>query len=504
MVSPQDQLEIVQESEVTIKVNCDDGIAASLSDYLRVKKPNSEHTYKFRMKKWNGYDHFFNKITGRTCIGLLPMIDKFSRTHDMGWKLPWNLIFEDEQIKMNDAKSFTDSLILTNKTGERIQPRDYQLESLTWLFNCKRTILESPTASGKSLVIYCLIRRLIAQKHFPILVIVPTIGLVNQLYSDFAEYSQCDNGWSMSQVQRIFGGESKDIGSNVVISTWQSIHEMPADWFRPFLAVIGDEAHTDKAERVGRILKCLTNARRRYGLTGTMPKDDHSKMLIEGLIGPTFTVRKSHQLIESGHLSNMKIECLTLQYSQADKRKMKGKEYHEEIEFLVQHPKRNLVLQRTIDGFCKGTTLLLVSHRSKQGDILYDAIRSQSSRPVFYIHGDIDADLREEVRQWTISNADQQPIIIATYGTFQMGINIPNMKYLILGSPSKSLVRVLQSIGRGLRTSDDKDMLIVFDVVDDLCYNDHANYAIKHFIERVNIYKTEKFPYRCYPISLGD
>lgn len=192
---------------------------------------------------------------------------------------------------------------------------------------------------------------------------------------------------------------------------------------------------------------------------------------------------------------------MLLRYHNDECVRLKGSTYQEELEYIVTNEKRNRFIKNlTLDQ--KGNTLVLFQFVEKHGKVLYDLIQKESEkdRKVFYVSGEVDASDREQIRG--IVEGQKNAIIVASLGTFSTGINIRNLHNIIFASPSKSQVKVLQSIGRGLRKSDDGSTTNLFDISDDLHCRGYRNFTLKHSAERIKIYSREGFKYKVYPLDL--
>ena len=200
--------------------------------------------------------------------------------------------------------------------------------------------------------------------------------------------------------------------------------------------------------------------------------------------------------MRQGHLSQLDIQCLVLKHPP-----QKFESYQDEIEYLISHEQRNNFIKNLALDL-KGYTLILYSRVETHGAVLYDLINTnkQSDRKVFFVHGGVDAEERESVRE--ITEQEENAIIVASYGTFSTGINIKRLHNVIFASPSKSRVRNLQSIGRVLRKSSSKVKAILYDIADDCTKNERRNYTLNHFIERIKIYNEENFNYEIISIQL--
>ena len=271
---------------------------------------------------------------------------------------------------------------------------------------------------------------------------------------------------------------------------------MDRQWFSQFDVIIGDEAHQFKSKSLINIMSKMRDTKYRYGFTGTLSGTQTHKWVLEGLFGPSYKVTKTSDLQAKGQLAKLSIRIILLKHEprQFD-------EYREEMNYIIEHEKRNLFI-KNLAVTLKGNTLVLYSRVEAHGEPLYNLINSsvENERKVFYVHGGVDGEEREEVR--SITEKEKDAIIVASYGTFSTGINIKNLHNVIFASPSKSRIRNLQSIGRVLRKSKDKTSAMLYDIADDITYNSKKNYTLNHLIERIKIYKEEDFNYELSHIKL--
>ena len=203
---------------------------------------------------------------------------------------------------------------------------------------------------------------------------------------------------------------------------------------------------------------------------------------------------------EKKQLANLKIFCLILQHDKKIREDMFGKTYQEEMDYLVKNEKRNKYIRNLVSSL-QGNTLVLFQYVEKHGTELKKLIEEKNpERKVFFVYGGTDTETRENIR--AITEKERSAIIVASYGTFSTGINIRNLHNIVFSSPSKSRIRVLQSIGRGLRTSSTKNSTVVFDIADDLSHGHWNNFTYNHFQERINIYNEENFPYKIKQFKL--
>ena len=338
--------------------------------------------------------------------------------------------------------------------------------------------------------------RLKEEKNNKILIIVPTTSLVEQLYKDFKDY-----GYNSDRnVHRIYQGHEKETNKRIVISTWQSIYEMPKKWFSEYGMIIGDEAHLFKAVSLTKILSKLVDCKYRVGLTGTLDDSKTHKLVLEGLFGAVNRVVSTSELQQKKQLAALKIYCLVLQHDKYSRDFLKEKSYQEEMDFLVSCEARNKFITNLCSDL-QGNSLCLFQYVEKHGMLLKQMIEKKAkSKQVFFVYGGVEAEEREKIR--AITEKSDNAIIIASYGTFSTGINIRNLHNIVFSSPSKSKIRNLQSIGRGLRLKDNNSNATLYDLADDLSYNEKENYTMAHFRERINIYNEEGFDYEIHEVEL--
>ena len=489
MVSP-DTLHISKIDEVYIKIDCEPSVAQEICDYFTFYVPGYTFMPSFRSKLWDGKIRLYSTYDRKLYGGLLSHVAKFavSRKYDIVSEHD----FENEPVVLTE--DYVNSLKLHSK-GNLLDVRDYQLKAVTKALNKQRVLLVSPTASGKSLIIYMLIRYL----DVPSLIIVPTTSLVEQMYKDFADYSVV-NGWSVEDnCHRIYSGYELETEKPIVISTWQSLHRLGMKFFNDFELVIGDEAHGFKAKSLIAIMTKLVNASYRIGTTGTLDGTQTHQLVLEGLFGTVHQVTTTKELMDADVLAELNVHCIVLSYPEDDCKLVKEMNYKSELDYLVGNERRNKFLTDMVKSL-QGNTLVLYQLVEKHGTILYDMMSCIDSKEVRLIHGGVDTKEREDIREEVESGNNY--VIIASYGTYSTGINIKNLHNVIFASPSKSRIRNLQSIGRGLRRTDDKTKAHLFDVSDDLSYRSYKNYTLRHLIERIKIYNSEKFSYKMRKVSL--
>jgi len=487
------QILMEKDTEVFVRLICEPHVKMELNHYFRFRPNGYQFMPMYRRKKWDGFVYLFNMDSNRIYSGLKPEIKRFA--NDREYEYIDNTGDILESISNEDYFKFLTSFPCEYKL------RDYQSLAVRHSLDKRRCVLLSPTASGKSLIIYYLIRYYFPEKS---LIIVPTLSLVSQMYSDFEAYAKADDSFNVEQlVHKIFGGQEKESDKPIIISTWQSLYELNKRFFSDFRLVIGDEAHLYKAKSLTKIMKNLENTPYRIGTTGTLDEVEVHKLILEGLFGATKRVTTTKELIKNKTLSSISIKCLVLKYPKEECAAVSKLNYQEEIDFLVSHPERNKYICNLVNGL-KGNSLVLFQLIEKHGNILHSILEEivDSSRKIFFVYGGTDADSREKVRE--LVEKEKDAIICASYGVYSTGINIRNLHNIVFASPSKSRIRNLQSIGRGLRKSETKEAATLYDISDDLSYKDRKNYTLNHFMERIKIYTSEHFPYHMYSIPIKE
>ena len=481
---------IIQKSnEVFLKIKAEPHIEYELRDHFTFEVEGAKFMPQYRKRNWNGEIHLFDLRSKKIYVGLLDKIVSFCNRHGYSYKFEDNdyygLPFEiNSSISKEGVKDYIRSIT-------KIKPREYQIEGVCDCLKHNRRLLVSPTASGKSLMIYSLVRYYV-HKGMKILLVVPTTSLVEQMYKDFIEY-----GWdAKNHCHRIYSGREVTNANEVTITTWQSVFRMEKSFFKDYDVIIGDEAHLFKSKSLVNIMTKLEHAKYRFGFTGTLDGTQTHKWVLEGLFGPSYKVTKTEKLMKEGHLSQLDIQCLVLKHPPK-----KFETYEDELQYLISHEQRNnFITNLALD--LKGNTLILYSRVETHGAILYEKINNikHTDRKVFFVHGGVDAEQRESIRE--ITENESNAIIVASYGTFSTGINIKRLHNVIFASPSKSRVRNLQSIGRVLRKGKDKVKAILYDIGDDCTYNSRKNYTLNHLIERIKIYNEENFNYEIITIQI--
>ena len=467
-----------------MKVDTEPNIARELVDFFTFEVPGARFMPTYKSRVWDGKIRLYNQMSGEIYFGLLSYVEEFAKRNDIDIEYKEGVKDEGEH-RASVLGGFVRRVSPKSK-GKSLQIRDYQMAAFTHAVRNNRSLSLSPTASGKSLIIYLLSRWYESNR---VLILVPTTSLVEQMYTDFLDY-----GYVESKMQKIYQGHSREITKEVTISTWQSLYKMPKKYFEQFGCILGDEVHLFKAKSLTNIMNKMHQTQYRHGFTGTLDGTQTHRLILEGLFGSVNRVTTTKKLMDDKTLAKLNIKCIVLQYPDADRKFMKDQNYQDEVDLLVRDERRNKFIVN-LTNHLKGNTLVLFQFVEKHGSVLHDMFINTVSkeRKVFYVWGGTDTETREKIR--SITENEKSAIIVASYGTFSTGINIRNLHNVVFSSPSKSRIRVLQSIGRGLRTNQNKSGATLLDIADDLTWKSKQNFTLRHFMERINIYNEEEFDY---------
>lgn len=501
-----EQIKVKLQNYSMLQIGCDYGVANELSDFFSFFVPGYRFMPAFKNRVWDGKIRLFNISQMTLPVGLYPFLKEFAKPRQYEvepimsdyYGLP-NVL---NPINPDDILSYVKSLELESR-GNPIDIRDYQFDAVCEALHRKRGVLISPTGSGKSLIIYVLMKYYLSMLNDfrgskKVLIIVPTTGLVEQMYGDFKDYGMLVE----NSVHRIYSGKEKDnIEGGVVISTWQSIYKLQPKWFQQFGMVIGDECHGFKSKSLTTLMNKCTEAEYRFGTTGTLDGSQTHELVLQGLFGKIYNVTTTKKLQDENTLAKLDIQVLLLKYPDEIRRDWGKRTYQEEVDYIVKYEARNNLI-RNLSLDLDGNTLVLFQFVEKHGKPLFDLIRDKAHerRKVFFVSGDTETSDREAIRK--IVEGQKNAIIVASLGTFSTGINIRNLHNIIFASPSKSQIRVLQSIGRGLRQADDGTTAKLYDIADDLHWKSRKNYTLEHSAERIKIYVKEQFPYKIYEVNI--
>ena len=481
-----------------LEVDVDPGLAAEISDYFSFYVPGYKFMPAYKNKVWDGKIKLFNRITGELSAGLYVYLLKFAAERSYSVDTEESRRFGlpvPEQLPQKQMEDLLKDATLP------FQPRDYQYDALETALTRSRAILLSPTGSGKSFMIYLIMKYFYyyltnGVSPSKVLIIVPTTSLVEQMHQDFIDY-----GMPTNALHKIYSGKDKTTDKPFIVSTWQSIYKLPKKWFEQFGMVLGDECHGFKSKSLSSIMNKATLAKYRYGFTGTLDGTQTHKLVLEGLFGPVYQVTTTKALQDNDTLAPLDIKVLLINYPEEVRKNFGKKTYPDEINFIIGNESRNNFI-RNLAVSTEGNTLVLYQRVDAHGKPLYDLINNKvkQGRKVFFVSGDTATSDREAIRK--IVEKQRNAIIVASLGTFSTGINIRNLHNIIFASPSKSQIKVLQSIGRGLRKSDNGQNTTLLDIADDLHWGKRNNFTLMHSAERVKIYDKEQFNYEIVKVDI--
>lgn len=495
---------VTKRDEVYLSIAVqEESVARELGEYFSFHPPNYQYSPSFTGKKWNprtrkydrvhrywdGKIRLYNRGRGTLYLGLLSHLEHFCKENN--YSLDVQLNEAASEFSQKEALDFIEGLNLPKEiNGKPLIVQPEQVKAFIAAVRDRRRLILYPTGGGKSLIIYFILRYFDTKT----LIVVPTTTLVHQLAGDFKDYGY------KSEVHKIMEGNSPISDSPISVGTWQSLYKLKANYFNDFGLLIGDEAHLFQADSLTKLMAKTTNIPVKIGLTATIQDTPVHKLTLEGVFGPVKTLVKTKDLMDRKFLADLKVKIITLAYPDDVRKAVSKAGYRGEVEYIVSSSKRNNFITNLALSL-DGNSMILFHFVDKHGRILYDLItKNAGNREVFFIHGGVESEERDNIRR--IVDKQKNAIIVASYGTFSTGINMPNLHNLIFATSFKSKIRNMQSIGRGLRKTATKDKCTLFDLCDDFTYNGKANYSVKHLKERIEIYNQEQFDYKLYTVSL--
>jgi superfamily II DNA or RNA helicase len=366
--------------------------------------------------------------------------------------------------------------------------RDYQEEIVNVSLKMGRGVTVLATAGGKTLTIANLIQSIYnSNKTLKCLIIVPDLGLVNQTYADFKDYNTTfiHSKWT--------GNDKLNHGSNVIIANMGILQSSKSDvsWTQDVDLLIIDEVHKlRKSNKINTIIKKIRTYNK-YGFTGTMPEEKIDQWNIIGKIGPVLYEKNSFQLRKQQYVARARVQVVKIEYKDkppvfpADRYNPSAK-YRREHQFLGKHPFRNGIISKLSENF-DNNCLIMVDY-IEHGEELYGKLRSECrNKQVFFIRGEVAIEEREKVKK--LMEISNNVVCIAISKIFSTGINIKNLHYIVFAGGGKAKIKIIQSIGRGLRLHKDKTGVIIIDIADMLYYSN------QHYMKRLKLYKNEKISY---------
>ena len=474
---------LIIEDEVNIKLEgLEVDVRRKLSNALKFEVPYARYMPQYKLGRWDGKVAFFG-IGGSGYVNHLDtivevltkqgveIVDIDDRRHPV--KLNFQPITEnywkDQDVRWPKGHP---------AEGEHIVLRDYQVEAINNFLNTPQSLQEIATGAGKTITTATLSH--IAEEHGRTLVIVPNKSLVTQTEED---YINC--GLDVG----VYFGDRKELGKTHTICTWQSLNILDkkfkdgdavlslAEFLEGVSTIIIDEVHQAKAEVLKNLLtRNLRNAPIRWGLTGTIPKERFEFESIHASIGPVIGQISAKELQDKGVLSQCHVNIVQLVDTQVHR------DYQSELKYLVTNEARVAYLGKLLNKVKQdGNTLILVD-RISAGEMLQELIPGST-----FVKGDVK--LKDRKEAYDEINEGTNHVVIATYGVAAVGINIPRIFNLVLIEPGKSFVRVIQSIGRGVRKAKDKDFVQIWDLTST------CKFAKRHLTQRKKFYKEAQYPF---------
>lgn len=486
-----------------MKLSAEKSILYDIQDKFSFMAPNYKFAPAYKDKRWDGRIRLLNLTTRCMYVGLYDAVRAFCE--ESGYEVA----FEDQttsqrSVERQIAPAMVETMLSNIVLPTRYSIRDYQKEAVIDNLTKRRNLVLSATGSGKSLIMYLTLRGLLAA-GYRVLVLVPRTDLADQLKSDFVEYA-ADDSWNVdANVHLIYDGANKNPGKKkVVISTWQSMAKMDTDYLSQYTALICDEVHEYTADCTKSILERCVESEVRIGFTGTLRDSKIHEMVLHGLFDTPTIYSTTSELIQRDELSKLKIKGIVLKYDISLVPKAVG--YDEEIDIITTSIERMRFLAKLAMS-CEGNTIVMFALIDRHANVFYRFLKERAEKigkRVYLITGEVDKDRRADAKLEIKEN--DNCIIVASYGVMSTGVNIPNLTNLIFAHPVKSKTRLLQSIGRILRKSENKTVAKVFDIVDDMTCgkkNRKNNSTLEGFLERYERYIEQQFDVELveYPLT---
>ena len=487
-------IKIYKYDESYLFIDCDKDEALNIQSYFEFFAPNYIFSPKYKMGKWDGKIRLFDMRTCKLPIGLLGKLIKYLKRDGFHFSV------EDKELFDKGKKISSDNLLKFAKNILKCEltPRDYQILAVQQMLYMKKGIILSSTASGKSFIAFLFFNLLkYMNDDFKFLLVVPTVQLVKQMRDDFVEYGKnlCDYD---DYIHMIWAGKEKHTRKTITISTWQSLQKLDETYFHQFDCILIDEVHKASGAELTKIIQNSVKAEYKSGMTGTVKQGKTDILQLEALFGDIKRVSSTKSLMKKKHLTELMIHGIVLKYPEKMCKLVRKLTYDEEAALV----NKQIIKQKYISKLAetrKGNTLILFKHR-ELGLAIKEILDAQDVKKVFYIDGTIKVEDRELATRYCEENNDT--ILVASYGTFSTGINIKNLPNIIFAESMKSIIVILQSIGRGLRLHKDKAITHLYDVTDSFKIGKKKNYLLSHFLERISYYEEENFSYKIKEIQL--
>jgi superfamily II DNA or RNA helicase len=486
----------LNESFVNLQGDYDELL--TLKEHLTFKVPNAKFMPKVKAGIWSG-DISLLERNGNLPIGLYPKVKELCKQ--------LNIPFESNFTKtsINITEDNINSFVKEIKCN--LTCRDYQIKAIIASFKQQKNIVISPTASGKSMILFLIaMLNLKINPSAKILLIVPSINLVDQMKGDFLEYGE---NTKLPEIHTIYSGQERHNEYPITISTWQSLQMIQdKEFFEDFDVVLVDEVHgasnstgqKSMSMVVQKLIQACSNAKMKVGVSGTIQDEKINRLQLEGLFGKINQFTNTKELMDKGTLSKLEINFLVLNYEDKIRKQCYNLPYPDEMKLITEIEQRRKFIINLAKKI-KGKNVLILFRNIEFGKMIYnDLLELELDRNIHYVSGETKGKDREETRQTSIEDTDG--IIVASIGVFATGVNIPNLDYLIFAQSQKSKIKVLQSIGRVIRKSKSKNKATVIDLVDNLSWKRKQNFSLKHGMERMELYDKEQFEYDIKEINI--
>ncbi|QIG67997.1 ATP-dependent RNA-DNA and DNA-DNA helicase protein [Rhizobium phage RHph_Y68] len=496
------EIEALNETYIRINSN-NEAIFDVLFDTFSFEVPSARFmkSHVRNGGSWDGFIRLFNFRDRTIPKGLGKEIIKILKADDYG-----EVRFVGFEKKVDISDDF-DSIYQTilSELPDELVPYDFQVETVKRACQNKRNLVISPTSSGKSLMIYIWYRfvKTLLQEDEKVLIIVPSITLVDQMFDDFRSY-----GYD-GDAHLIVGGSAKDADCDLYISTWQSLQKLQPKWFRKFKGVLVDEVHGAAAASLkGSVEKCI-NASYRAGFTGTLNELETDELVLRGLFGDVIVATTYQEMRDRGIIPDVEIELVRVKYGADYKDLIKAShgDFMQEMSLVQSNKNRDQVLLEILRENA-GKNGIFLFREIKHLKRVEELFRKNTNQTIAVINGAVDRNTRAEIRKSIDANAAKGIrgcIILATYGTMSTGVSIKNLDFGVFAAPMKSKIKVLQSLGRLLRKSSSKFYAKLYDVWDDfLPHVKEDNFGKKHAKSRLRFYQEAGFRLVERVFSIGD
>ena len=478
-------IELINASIIKLHIT-DDYMNSDINEYFKFEDPQFK---KSDYSTWDGIIRLYDKRSNHLSLGLLPVLLSFCKIRGHQVQLDEAFKHLDNPLSETDCKAYIETLKMPFVVS------DNQTDMLHYFVNKSRVCAVSCTSSGKSASIYMTTRYYQSTLENPrILIIVPNVLLVKQLYNDYINYS-VNNGYEVEKnLHKSCEGISPITDKPITIATWQTLNNIKdKSFFQKFDCVICDEVHLASGKSITGIFSKCTNAYIRFGLTGTLKTDALHPLQVSACVGEVKQFIKAKELIDIGQATKLKITMIGLEYSLDERLLLVNGDfgYKDEINFIIKHERRNKVIVDAALSL-KGNSLFLFDRIEKHLDIVHKAIlaRIPPNKKVFVIDGSVKGSERDTIKA-AIENGNDI-ILLASFGTVSTGVSIKKLHNMVLCHPTKSIVRTLQSLGRMLRLHDSKSVSRVFDLVDDFRVDAFVNHTFRHACKRLEYYQSEQ------------